>query len=258
MEKLTDLYQTHLNPVDVYDEYCESSPAERAQKHELGSMEALSLLCPNLKFLTINSIGTYNILDYLNNFSHLSELVVANSYALFSFKFSGSLSSLLRTKIGAQLKSLQLVSIVDVNLRSVVKWCRNLVKLNVEFNGYYEPAVDMSSRVGEEHWVASEAIAVEPVKSLRAVTISNINIKFEQINLNVEQLMADLQLLMSGCGVRQLKLAGLNELDDAYFGALFNPELGVDESIEVLELCALNKITVELLVDLVIYFNFSV
>jgi hypothetical protein len=48
-----------------------------------------------------------------------------------------------------------------------------------------------------------------------------------------------------------LKLAGLNELDDAYFGALFNPELGVDESIEVLEFSALNKITVELLVDLV-------
>jgi hypothetical protein len=56
---------------------------------------------------------------------------------------------------------------------------------------------------------------------------------------------------MSNCAVRQLKLSGLNELDNAYFVELFHPALRIDESIESLEFRELNKITGELLGDLV-------
>ncbi len=266
MDTLTRLYQTHLNtdlaPVD------EIEARERAEKHELilagfrldtfytepgkllkqENMEALSLLCPNLKHLHLSSIGTRNILDYLHNFSYLSELVIANSYASFSFQFGGSLSSLLKTKIGRQLKSLHLVSIVDVNLRSIVKWCQSLVKLNVEFNGYYEPAQDMSMSAEDYLNTGDQKLMI---KTLRSLSISNVNTKFEQINLNVEQFMADIQLLMSRCAVTHLKLSGLCELDDAYFMGLFHPSLRIDESIETLEFRELNKITIELLSDLI-------
>ena len=101
-------------------------------------MEALGLLCPGLKSLRIYSIGEKNILDYLSHFGNLTKLTIANTQASISFRFGGSLLRLLRTQLGRQLKSLHLIALVDVNLRSIAKCCTSLAKLSVEFIGYYE------------------------------------------------------------------------------------------------------------------------
>lgn len=108
-------------------------------------MEALVRSAPGLRHLNINCIGPNSCLAYLSHFRALAHLVLANTASLISFKFGGEFLTALRdSPLGRQLKKLHLIHIVDVNLRSIAKHCPNLVKLNVEFLGYYEPAQDTS------------------------------------------------------------------------------------------------------------------
>lgn len=108
-------------------------------------MEALVRSAPGLRHLNINCIGPNSCLAYLSQFRALAHLMLANTASLISFKFGGEFLTALRdSSLGRQLKKLHLIHIVDVNLRSIAKHCPNLVKLNVEFLGYYEPAQDTS------------------------------------------------------------------------------------------------------------------
>ena len=93
---------------------------------------------------------------------------------MISFKFEGNLMHALRDSIGKQLKSLTLINITDVNLRSIARYCTNLVRLKMEFISNYEPAIDepLSSDINNQAWDQ-----VKPIKSLRLLSISNFNIK---------------------------------------------------------------------------------
>lgn len=108
-------------------------------------MDALAHLAPDLRQLNINCIGPNTSLAYLGQFRALSHLLLANTASLISFRFGTDfLATLRETSLGRQLKYLDLIHLVDVNLRSIAKHCPNLLKLNVEFLGYYEPAFDIS------------------------------------------------------------------------------------------------------------------
>lgn len=98
-------------------------------------MEALSHMCPNLKQLNINCIGKNDSFVFLANFRALTDLQLGNTTSLNSFKFGGLLLDALQSQFGKQLKTLHLIHLVDVNLRSIAKHCSNLTKLNVEFLG---------------------------------------------------------------------------------------------------------------------------
>ena len=59
--------------------------------------------------------------------------------------------------------------------------------------------------------------------SLRHVALSNINLKYEQQNLNIDQFKSDLQMLLTNGSV--LQLTGFDELDDDYFAQIGRPSL---------------------------------
>lgn len=80
-------------------------------------MESLSIVCPLLKTININCIGEPNNLAYLCNFELLTELLVANTSSLMSFKFETYFLKALKGSLGKQLKSLHLTYVTDVNLR---------------------------------------------------------------------------------------------------------------------------------------------
>jgi hypothetical protein len=224
-------------------------------------MDSLSYLCPKLKILHINCLGSSSYFAYLNNFSSLTELVLVNPDSLLCYQFNGYLANALKDSIGAKLKLLHLVHIVDVNLRSIAKYCRNLVKLNVEFICYYEPANDLNltqSDVDAE--VANNEIGIN---SLRFLAISNVNNKFEQIHLNMGQFKKDLKLLLSNAQLKYLNLNGLNELEDEYFNCVFTTRAPwlvahqfehffIHECIEIMELRQMNQITTQLVIEFLI------
>lgn len=108
-------------------------------------METLVRVTPELRQLNINCIGPNSSLAYLGQFRYLNELLIANTNSLISFCFGGVFLETLRTSsLSKQLRALHLIHLVDVNLKSIAKHCTNLVSLNVEFLGYYVPAVDTS------------------------------------------------------------------------------------------------------------------
>jgi hypothetical protein len=100
-------------------------------------MESIALSCHNLKSLHISCIGSSNTFFYLNCFPYLNDLIIANNNSLISFQFGTYLLDALKTSIGKQLRSLSLIYLIDVNLRSISVSCPNLVKLHIEFLGYY-------------------------------------------------------------------------------------------------------------------------
>lgn len=206
-------------------------------------MEALEFTCPHLKELSINCIGTKNTLIYLTSFHSLSELVLGNTSSCLSFLFGGSFLSALKDSLGVRLKSLHLIHIVDVNLRSIAKYCPNLVRLHVEFLGYYEPARDDCIEA-DDHL---------PIRTLRHLTISNVSSKFEQIHRNIGQFRKDLTMLIGNGSLKHLSLSCLQELDDNYFECLFLTPLHfssskyIYESIENFEFREMNTIGNELI-----------
>lgn len=108
-------------------------------------MEALVRTSPELRQLHMNCIGPNMCLAYLSQFQALSDLLLSNTSSVISFRFGGVFLDALHTSsLGRQLRNLHLIHLVDVNLRSIAKHCPNLVKLNIEFLGYYEPAADTS------------------------------------------------------------------------------------------------------------------
>jgi hypothetical protein len=252
IQKLTELYNTHLN-VDSSQINLDSlelrgfnledffTDSDMVLKEE--NMEALSLLCPNLKKIHMYGIGPpKNIFDYLNNFNNLTYLIVSNPSGAISFKFGDSLIDLLRSRIGQQLKYLHLVSFHDVNLRSIAKYCKNLNILNIEFIGYYQPVID--KKIFDP---------IQPPQNLKKISISNSNLKHDQINMNMDLFAKDLKLLMSNCQISHLNLNGLSELDDSFLGDLFDQECLIGHKklfstgkLEILELKELNKISFEL------------
>jgi hypothetical protein len=74
-------------------------------------MESLSIICPLIKTLNINCIGESNNLAYLCNFSYLTELLIANTSCLMSYKFEMYLLNAFKGSLGKQLKSLHLTHI---------------------------------------------------------------------------------------------------------------------------------------------------
>lgn len=80
-------------------------------------MESLSIICPLLKTININCMGEPKNLAYLCNFDHLTELLIANTSSLMSFKFDTFLIKVLKGPLGKNLRSLHLTYLVDVNLR---------------------------------------------------------------------------------------------------------------------------------------------
>lgn len=224
-------------------------------------MDSLSYLCPKLKILQINCLGSDSYFSYLNNFSSLSELVLINPDSLLCYHFNGHLMNALKDSIGSKLKLLHLDHIVDVNLRSIAKYCRNLVKLNVEFICYYEPANDPNLTQSD---LDAEVIDANiGINSLRFLAISNTNNKYEQVHLNMGQFKKDLKLLLSNAQVKFLHLSGLNELEDEYLNCMFTtraPRLitqqfefvFIHESVEIMELRQMNQVTAQLVIELLI------
>ncbi len=205
-------------------------------------MESIAITCPMLKRLSINCVGSNECLSYLKNFNCLSEITLANYHALFTFNFKDHFLDVLKTPIGKQLKSLHLIHIVDVNLKSIAKYCRNLSQLTVDFIGYYEPALDKDLTGNEELCV----------KELRHLSISNSNNKADQVNLNVGTFKSDLKALLSHGMLKSLCLNSLKELDDEYFLQLLScrsicsPTRYLFDHIEHLEMKKMNGISATL------------
>ena len=224
-------------------------------------MEALSIVCPLLKNLHINCIGSSSYLNYLENFSFLNELLLANTTSLMCFEFKGPFLDAIKGSLGKQLKSLHLTSIVDVNLRSIAKHCRNLIKLSIDFIGYYEPYNDLSL---EQSDFNAEVINNEiGIKNLRSLSLSNSNNRYEQRHLNIGQFKQDLKLLLSNSQVEHLNLKSLSELEDEYFGQLFTTPVPIGikkepdhkfiiDSITTMEINELNYLTPELVLQYLI------
>jgi hypothetical protein len=220
-------------------------------------MESLSIICPLIKTLNINCIGESNNLAYLCNFSYLTELLIANTSCLMSYKFETYLLNAFKGSLGKQLKSLHLTYLVDVNLRSLAKYCRNLQKLIVEFISYYEPAIDTSL---SESDLSSDIITREiGMPNLRILSISNLNNKYEHHHLNIGQFKKDLKLLISNANIATLSLNGLDELENEYFAEIFTTPVPIYlsdrnsskkefiiDSIETMEFHEINNLTSEI------------
>jgi hypothetical protein len=114
--------------------------------------------------------------------------------------------------------------------------------LNIEFIGYYQPVID--KKIFDP---------IQPPQNLKKISISNSNLKHDQINMNMDLFAKDLKLLMSNCQISHLNLNGLSELDDSFLGDLFDQECLIGHKklfstgkLEILELKELNKISFEL------------
>jgi hypothetical protein len=219
-------------------------------------MQSLSYMCPHLKKLCINCVGSNSSLAYFNNFSHLTELILANTTSLLAFKFEGSLMDTIRT-IGKQLKFLQLTYIVDINLKTIAKHCTNLNKLVIEFIGYYEPANDSNEL---EETTNDKDYAM---KHLNSLTISNLNNKYEQLHFNIGEFKKHLSLLLSTASLKHLSITSLNELDDEFFLEVFTKivydgnrkHTHLHENLESIEFRKLNQITSIAILNLILENN---
>lgn len=260
--ELIDVISNLYNSIDLFDENRNEKSPKTNIKYNFDTfyidsdvilkedkMQALSYFCPNLKLLRLNCISSNDSLAYLDGFSNLTELIIANNSSLISFKFNGHLLETLKGSLGRRLKNLNLIYFLDVNLRSIAKYCPNLQSLNVEFTGYYEPAIDRSLN-------EKECLFIRP---LRALSIGNISTKFEHVHLNIGQFKKDLTMLLGNGLVKSLQLAGLNELDDEYFTSLYstpvnrtNPNSGYKyllESLESLDLKQMGGISAKFIKD---------
>ena len=129
--------ENELNDNQCLDLNLESISIDSNTTLKQNEMESIALSCHKLKSLHISCIGSSNSFFYLNCFAYLNDLIIANTNSLISFQFGTYLLDALKTSIGKQLRSLSLIYLVDVNLRSISVHCPNLVKLHVEFLGYY-------------------------------------------------------------------------------------------------------------------------
>jgi hypothetical protein len=221
-------------------------------------MQSLSYMCPRLKKLCINCVGSNSSLAYFNSFSHLTELILANTTSLLAYKFEGSLMNLLKSPIGKQLKSLQLIYIVDVNLKTIAKHCGNLSKLSIEFIGYYEPAKDSSDleEINDKDY---------ELKSLKSLTVANLNNKYEQPHFNIGEFKKHLSWLISTESLKNLSITSLNELDDEFFVKLFTKTANQNNkrnmylhmNLETIEFKKLNQITLNSILSLIIENHFT-
>lgn len=182
-------------------------------------LNSINEMCPNAKSMNLNCTAVRSCFSSLVNFKFLTELVVANQDCMISFKFDGYLLEALRNSIGEQLKLLHFVHVTDVNLRSIAKYCPNLVSLNVEFLDYYTPAEDL---YGEFDANNNKIYRDYSIKPLRSLSISNNSIKEDRIHPNMGQFKQDLTLLLSNGKITNLELTRLNELNDEYFQCLFS------------------------------------
>ena len=186
-------------------------------KEEL--LNSIEKMCPNTFSLNLNCTSYRSVLKSIGNFKYLNELLLANQDCMISFQFDEHLLEGLRNSIGKQLKLLHLVHIKDVNLKSIAKYCSNLVCLNVEFLDYYTPAKDNYGEYDENN---NKIYRDYTINSLRSLTIINNSIKEGIFHSNIGQLKQDLTLLLNNARVTSLELKGLNELDDEYFQSVFS------------------------------------
>lgn len=124
LDTITGVIKANSNQFILSSFYIDS---DSILKPEL--MNSINELCPELRSLQINCTGTRASLSNLSNFKYLTELLIANQDCMISFQFEGYLLQALKDTIGKQLKSLHLIHLIDVNLRSIVRYCPNLIKL---------------------------------------------------------------------------------------------------------------------------------
>jgi hypothetical protein len=151
----------------------------------------------------------------------------------------------LKKSFGKNLKSLELISVPDVNLKSIGFYCSRLSKLKVEINYDYDPAPD--NFLDENN----NEIVFEPNKNLTELSINRIYNRYEQVpEKNVASLKNHIHLLLMGASVKKLYLNGLQELDDDFFISIFSVHDSFEykmvwQYIQVLELKHICGITAE-------------
>jgi hypothetical protein len=206
-------------------------------------MNSIAETCPELKSLIINCTGSRSCLENLANFKFLTELLVANLDCSLTYSFGGVLIEALKTSFGKQLRTLHLCHITDVNLRSIAKYCSNLINLNIEFLSYYEPVIDNYNEIDLNNNYKKDPI----IESLRHLTIKNHFYKIDQVHSNLDKFKNDICLLLRNGKVNFLQLSNFNDLDDNFFQLLISNNFGQTkcllESIETLILEEINMIS---------------
>lgn len=207
-------------------------------------MEALVFTCTKIKSLRINCVGKNECLKYLNGLNYLSELTIANP-SLLTFKFGEYFLEFIKLS-GTKLKQLTLINLVDVNLQCIAKYCKNLVKLNVELIDYYEPCEDPDIKNNAQFLI----------KNLNHLSIANICTRSETIHFNIGMFKSHLIQLLSNGNLKFLHLAGLNELDEEFFQCLFSTPVPtfsdnrlIHHNIQTIELKEMNSIGPKLITN---------
>lgn len=212
-------------------------------------MEAITYTCPNLRSFQANCMAEKNSISFLNDFPVLTELTLANSSSIIIFKFKGHLMEALKNSIGRQLKSLSLISVDDVNLKTICCYCKSLQKLNVELIGFYDPSLD--DYLDQNN----NKITNFCIPNLTSLSISKTKNNRDQLVMNANMLVNDIFSIMDGGKVKFLEFNGLGELDNEFFIKLFsshamnsfeNEHKMIHNNISSLDLKNLNNITADL------------